>query len=105
MNMRAPVVPVSAAAGRRLNVNVGGQSAIRTMSADEMREMFGNGDPFSDFFHTFFGGNAGTDESGPRPPAAVVPAGRDVSRDSAGLEDAYGAWTRRLAGLTATSAR
>jgi DnaJ-class molecular chaperone len=28
----------------------------RTMTPEEMQEMFGEGDPFSDFFHTFFGG-------------------------------------------------
>src|SRR5262245_57981180 len=27
---------------------------FRTMTEDEMREMFGDADPFSDFFHTFF---------------------------------------------------
>src|SRR5688572_4241966 len=32
---------------------------FRTMTEEEMREMFGDGDPFSDFFHTFFGGAAG----------------------------------------------
>src|ERR1700712_4283436 len=35
----------------------GGSS--RTMTEEEMREVFGDGDPFSDFFHTFFGGSAG----------------------------------------------
>src|SRR5436190_2006348 len=34
----------------------GGQGGFRTMTEDEMREMFGDADPFSDFFHTFFGG-------------------------------------------------
>src|SRR6476620_2067989 len=40
----------------------GGQGApggFRTMTEDEMREMFGDSDPFSDFFHTFFGGAMG----------------------------------------------
>src|SRR5205085_4992665 len=32
---------------------------FRTMTEDEMRDMFGDGDPFSDFFHTFFGGGGG----------------------------------------------
>ena len=31
-------------------------AAYRTMTPEEMQEMFGEGDPFSDFFHTFFGG-------------------------------------------------
>ena len=41
------------------NVNFGGGGpggGFRTMTEEEMREMFGDGDPFSDFFHTFFGG-------------------------------------------------
>src|SRR6201989_2346140 len=29
---------------------------FRTMTPEEMQEMFGDSDPFSDFFHTFFGG-------------------------------------------------
>src|SRR5215510_1308871 len=44
------------------NVRYGGQSAgggYRTMTEDEMREMFGDGSPFSDFFQTFFGGGGG----------------------------------------------
>ncbi len=42
----------------------GGPSGFRTMSEEEMAEMFGGGDssPFSDFFNTFFGG-MGADES------------------------------------------
>jgi len=32
----------------------------RTMTPEEMQEMFGEGDPFSDFFHTFFGGGGET---------------------------------------------
>src|SRR5580693_4213271 len=39
------------------NVNMGGSGGgYRTMSADEMRDMFGDANPFSDFFKTFFGG-------------------------------------------------
>ena len=34
----------------------GGGGGYRTMTPEEMQEMFGEGDPFSDFFHTFFGG-------------------------------------------------
>ena len=36
------------------------------MTPEEMQEMFGDGDPFSDFFHTFFGARAGTRASGRR---------------------------------------
>src|SRR5437868_1057196 len=40
------------------NVHFGGGGpggGFRTMTQDEMRDMFGGEDPFSDFFHTFFG--------------------------------------------------
>ncbi|MFN7978025.1 MAG: J domain-containing protein [Vicinamibacterales bacterium] len=36
----------------------------RTMTPDEMAEMFGGSSPFSDFFNTFFGGQ--TEPAGPR---------------------------------------
>ena len=36
-----------------------GGGGYRTMTPEEMQEMFGEGDPFSDFFHTFFGGGDG----------------------------------------------
>ena len=40
------------------NVNVGGApgGGYRTMTQEEMEEMFGDSTPFSDFFTTFFGG-------------------------------------------------
>src|SRR5213596_411266 len=57
----------SQAGGGGWNVNFGGGSpgGTRTMTEDEMREMFGDANPFSDFFHTFFGG-AGGEEPGRR---------------------------------------
>src|SRR4051812_4928771 len=39
----------------------GGGGGFRTMSEEDMREMFGDSDPFSDFFHTFFGGGEATE--------------------------------------------
>ena len=78
---------------------------FRTMTEEEMREMFGDGDPFSDFFHTFFGGAAGPmggPGSGRRGPDAsrrgrVPRQGRDVEHElELGLEDAYHGTTRRL---------
>jgi len=92
------------------NVNFGrgqgsGGGGYRTMTPDEMRDMFGDANPFSDFFQTFFGGagsGAGDGEEftgrrtrggrqrGPR-------AGRDVEQEiELGLEDAYRGTTRRL---------
>ena len=86
------------------NVNFGaggGQGNYRTMTADEMRDLFGNEDPFSDFFHAFFsgggepemrgrGGRAGSRTSRAR-------QGRDVEHTlDLSLEDAYRGATRRL---------
>jgi DnaJ-class molecular chaperone len=44
----------------------GGTSGFRTMSEEEVAQMFGGGDdsPFSDFFKTFFGGMGGKEEPG-----------------------------------------
>jgi curved DNA-binding protein len=78
----------------------GGESGgFRTMTEDEMREMFGDEHPFSDFFQTFFGA-AGAGE-GPRRTrggrARGARAGRDVEQEIVlGLEDAYNGATRRL---------
>ena len=92
--------------GGAWNVNFGGGpqgGGFRTMSEEEMHELFGNADPFSDFFHTFFGGAAGPmggDESGrsrrgKRGPSARQ--GRDVEQEiQLGLEDAHHGTMRRL---------
>src|SRR5207253_6693672 len=45
-------------AGGAWTINMGGgPGGYRTMSEEEMHELFGNEDPFSDFFRTFFGGS------------------------------------------------
>jgi len=85
------------------NFGGGGPTGYRTMTQEEMNEMFGGENPFSDFFQTFFGGGGGGgfagEESrsrgrrgrGPRP-------GRDVENEiELGLEDAYNGAMRRLA--------
>jgi curved DNA-binding protein len=87
--------------GGAWNVNVGGQpgGGFRTMTQEEMREMFGDGDPFSDFFHTFFGGAAGADDRAGRGRSgrARPRKGRDVEDEiQLGLEDAYHGATRRF---------
>ncbi len=83
------------------NVNFGGGTGgFRTMTEDEMREMFGDTNPFSDFFQTFFGGAMGSqgEETGRRGRARPRSRqGRDVEHDiELGLEDAVHGTTRRL---------
>jgi DnaJ-class molecular chaperone len=85
------------------NVHFGGGQGgggFRTMTPEEMHDVFGDNDPFSDFFHTFFGGgNAGAAASAARGARARAPRnGRDVEHDiELGLEDAYHGAMRRLA--------
>jgi DnaJ-class molecular chaperone len=89
------------------NANVGGggggRSGFRTMTQEEMEAMFGDTNPFSDFFTTFFGGGgfegaearSGAGRAGGR---ARQRAGRDVEHElELTLEDAYHGATRRLA--------
>jgi curved DNA-binding protein len=84
------------------NVNYGagsgGGGGFRTMTEEEMRDMFGDADPFSDFFHTFFGG--GGPETGARGRGSRTRAprqGRDVEQEiELPLEDALRGTTRRF---------
>ena len=88
------------------NVRFGGQSAgggYRTMTEEEMREMFGDGSPFSDFFQTFFGGGAGAGFGGDvrggseRTGRSRARPGRDIEQElELGLEDVYHGALRRL---------
>src|SRR5687768_13163183 len=85
------------------NVNFGGGQGggYRTMTPEEMEELFGDQNPFSDFFTTFFGGGGpeaagGRRERGAR--ARQPRKGRDVEHEiELSLEDAYHGSTRRLA--------
>ena len=87
------------------NANMGGGGGagggFRTMTQEEMEEMFGDQNPFSDFFTTFFGGGGfgGQRESsarGARGRTRQRP-GRDVEHEiELSLEDAYHGATRRL---------
>jgi len=88
------------------NVNVGGApgGGYRTMTQEEMEEMFGDSTPFSDFFTTFFGGGfegagAGAGAArGARGGRTRQRAGRDVEHElELTLEDAFHGTTRRLA--------
>src|SRR3954453_23586971 len=63
------------------NVNFGGgQGGARTMTQEEMNEMFGGDHPFSDFFETFFGGGRQARDGAPR--------GRGPARGEAGARRA-----------------
>jgi DnaJ-class molecular chaperone len=80
----------------------GGGGGFRTMTEDEMREMFGDANPFSDFFQTFFGGAPGGDEPGRRTGRQTRGArgarpGRDVEQEiELPLEDAFTGTMRRF---------
>src|SRR5436309_2490381 len=81
---------------------------FRTMTEDEMREMFGDANPFSDFFNTFFSGGGfggGQDTGGARARTgrgdtrgrSAARAGRDLEQEiELGLEDALNGTMRRL---------
>jgi DnaJ-class molecular chaperone len=98
----APGGPGGQPAGGGWNVNFGGggpgQSGYRTMTQEEMNEMFGGENPFSDFFQTFFGG--GGEERGGRARGTRAPrprAGRDVEQElELPLEDLYTGALRRF---------
>jgi DnaJ-class molecular chaperone len=82
--------------GQGWTVDMGGPGGYRTMSEDEMREMFGSEDPFSDFFHTFFGGRPDPGRGG-RQARARTQKGHDVEqRLQLSLEDAFHGTLRRL---------
>ncbi len=64
----------------------GGSGGFRTMSEEEVADMFGGGDasPFSDFFKTFFGGMGGDE-----PAAGTRSRGRSRSRKGQDVEHPF----------------
>jgi DnaJ-class molecular chaperone len=89
--------------GQEWNVRGGGpQGGFRTMTEEEMHDLFGDENPFSDFFTTFFGGGFGEGgaEAGRRASRGARTRqrhGRDVEHEiELSLEDAYHGSTRRL---------
>ena len=81
------------------NAPFGGRSGTRTMTEEELHEMFGGGDPFSDFFHAFFGGGGGAETPrGGRGPRQRAPRqGRDIEHElTLNLDEAYHGAKRTL---------
>ncbi len=84
--------------GGAWTINMGGPGGYRTMTEEEMHDLFGNEDPFSDFFKTFFGGGAAA-EGGrarqTRAPRALK--GRDIEHEvELTLEEAFHGAMRRI---------
>jgi DnaJ-class molecular chaperone len=72
---------------------------FRTMTQEEMEDLFGDSNPFSDFFTTFFGGGGGA-SAGARGARgrSRTRAGRDVEHElDLTLDEAYHGTTKRLA--------
>jgi curved DNA-binding protein len=90
--------PFGSGAGGAWTINMGGPGGYRTMSEEDMREMFGDEDPFSDFFKTFFGGGAAPRETrGARGRGARAQKGRDIEHAvDLTLEEAFHGATRRI---------
>jgi curved DNA-binding protein len=90
--------------GAGWNVNFGGGApggGYRTMTPEEMNEMFGGENPFSDFFQTFFGGSMGQEGARTRTGRSRTSrarAGRDIEEElDLPLEEVYRGTTRRFA--------
>lgn len=75
----------------------GGQGGYRTVTPEEMENLFGQESPFSDFFSTYFGGGAGPSVGGRRGRAARARKGHDIEAvTELTLEEAFGGTTRRV---------
>ena len=74
-----------------------GGAGYRTVSPEEMNDLFGQDGSFSDFFSTFFGGSAGP-AGGARPRGARARRGHDIEAQAdLTLEEAFLGTTRRVA--------
>jgi curved DNA-binding protein len=93
----SPFGDAAGAQGGAWNINPGGPGGYRTMTEEEMHELFGNEDPFSDFFRTFFGGAGGGRESRARGRTGRSQKGRDIEHPvELTLEEAFHGATRRI---------
>ena len=91
--------PFGGGSGGAWTINMGGgpSGGYRTMSEEEMHEIFGNEDPFSDFFKTFFGGGGAPREAGRGRSRARSQKGRDIEHEvELTLEEAFHGATRRI---------
>jgi curved DNA-binding protein len=88
--------------GGGFNPGQGQSAGYRTMTQEEMNDLFGGGGhPFSDFFETFFGGGGAGQPGGAQGRArggrARARQGRDIEDElELSLEDAYNGATRRF---------
>jgi curved DNA-binding protein len=84
--------------GGAWNINMGGgPGGYRTMTEEEMQELFGDQDPFSDFFKTFFGGGGAREAGRARAGRARSQKGRDIEHPvDLTLEEAFHGATRRI---------
>jgi curved DNA-binding protein len=103
MYEQAGAQPSAGPFGGGFNVGgTGGRGGFRTMTQEEMEELFGDANPFSDFFTTFFGGGMGS-AGGARTASGRAGGvrqrpGRDIENEiELSLEDAYNGTTQRLA--------
>ena len=74
-----------------------GATTYRTMTPEQMEELFGTDDPFSDFFHTFFSGRTAGASAGARARPRGPSRGHDLEQPvQLTLEDAFSGTTRRV---------
>ena len=83
--------------GGAWNINAGGPGGYRTMTEEEMQDIFGTQDPFSDFFRTFFGGGSRQQARGRGSRGARSQKGRDIEHEvELTLEEAFHGAMRRI---------
>ncbi len=92
--------PFGGAPGGSPAAGFGGGEGVeyRTVSPDELESLFGDADPFSDFFHSMFGRAGRSATSSPRPRTRTPPRrGGDVEGTAEiTLEEAYAGTTRTI---------
>jgi DnaJ-class molecular chaperone len=88
----------AAPGGWTMNVGGGGgRTGYRTMTPEEMQELFGTDDPFSDFFHTFFSGRPSEGPRGRAGRRAGPARGADFEQAvDLTLEEVFAGTTRRV---------